>query len=348
MKIALITDQHFGARNDSNHLHNYFSKFYTECFFPHLEKEGITTIIELGDIFDRRKFVNYDSLYRCRDYFFNPIRDKGYTLHCIVGNHDIYFKSTNRVNSPKLLLSEYNYHIYDSATEVVFDNLPILFVPWINSENEKQTHELMQSTKANIVMGHLEFQGFEMYKGHVCDDGISASVFSKFDMVMTGHYHHKSSRGNIHYLGSPYEMTWSDYDDARGFHIFDTETLELKYIQNPFSIFHKIDYNESHGNDILSYDYSKISDSYVKVLVKTKENPYLYDQFIEKISSYNPIQIQVVEYNTDLMDSSIDDIDEAEDTLTIIKNYISNLDLNNTNDVQKLFSKLYFEALNNE
>jgi hypothetical protein len=167
-------------------------------------------------------------------------------------------------------------------------------------------------------------------------------------MVMTGHYHHKSSRGNIHYLGSPYEMTWSDYDDARGFHIFDTETLELKYIQNPFSIFHKIDYNESQGNDILSYDYSKIRDSYVKILVRTKENPYLYDQFIEKISSYNPIQIQSIEYNTDILDSSIDDIDEAEDTLTIIKNYISNLELNNTNEVQKLFTKLYFEALNNE
>jgi metallophosphoesterase superfamily enzyme len=122
MKIALITDQHFGARNDSNHLHNHFAKFYSECFFPHLEKEGITNIIELGDIFDRRKFVNYDSLYRCRDYFFNPIKEKGYTLHCIVGNHDIYFKSTNRVNSPKLLLSEYDFPIYDSATEVVFDN----------------------------------------------------------------------------------------------------------------------------------------------------------------------------------------------------------------------------------
>ena len=37
MKIALLNDTHFGARNDSNIFDEYFYKFYDNIFFPYLK-----------------------------------------------------------------------------------------------------------------------------------------------------------------------------------------------------------------------------------------------------------------------------------------------------------------------
>ena len=58
MKIALITDTHFGARNDSLLFLDFFRKFYENIFFPTLKERGIKEIIHLGDVVDRRKFIN--------------------------------------------------------------------------------------------------------------------------------------------------------------------------------------------------------------------------------------------------------------------------------------------------
>jgi len=352
MKIALITDQHFGARGDNAQFHDYFSFFYKEFFFPFLEEHGITTIIELGDIFDRRKYVNFDSLNRCKQYFFDPIRDKNIDLHCIVGNHDIYYKNTNRVNSPELLLGEYEYTVYSATTEVEFDGLKILFVPWISPDNTEESMERISSTSATVVMGHLELQGFEMYKGSINDHGLDRKVFGKFESVMSGHFHHKSSRENIHYLGAPYEMTWSDYDDPRGFHIFDTETKDLTFIQNPYSMFYKVFYDDivESEDDILSKDFSYLENKQVKVIVKNKQNPYIFDLFVDRINACLPSHIQVVEDNLNLNVEDDSIIDEAEDTVTIVKTYIDNLKLDDTktSNLKVLFENLYHEALSVE
>lgn len=362
MKIALITDQHFGIRNDSVQFHNYYEKFYKEIFFPTLEKHGIKDIIELGDIFDRRKYINFDSLSRCRDYFFGPIYSAGINLHCIVGNHDTYFKNTNSVNAPKLLLGwmdnglDYdfdngaNLSIYQEASaDIEFDGRKILFMPWINSSNYDSAMDKIENSNADVCMGHLELRGFEMYKGASVDAGISHTLFKKFDMVMSGHFHHKSSKDNVHYLGSPYQMTWSDYDDDRGFHIFDTETLELTYVKNPFIMFHKVFFDDVEVDDIP--DFSHLKDTYVKVVVKNKNNPYVFDLFMDKLNACEPVHVQVVEdnLNLDIGDES-DFIDEAEDTMTIVKKYVEGLSLSEsqTKNISSMFNDLYQEVLSND
>jgi len=199
-------------------------------------------------------------------------------------------------------------------------------------------------------MAHLELQGFEMYRGAVNEHGLSHKTFAKFDSVFTGHFHHKSTKDNVHYLGAPYEMTWSDYNDPRGFHIFDTETKELTFVQNPYSIFHKAFYDDAvSGEELLQQDYSHIRDSYVKVVVKNKENPYLFDLFIDKLNSFDPNNLQVVEDNFNLqIEDETDIVNEAEDTVTIINKYIGNLSLDNPKNMEQLFFDLYTEALSIE
>jgi len=352
MKIALITDQHFGVRNDSLHFHDFFAKFYKEFFFPYLEEQGIDTIIELGDIFDRRKYVNFDTLGRCRDYWFDEIARRNIELHCIIGNHDIYFKNTNRVNAPSLLLGEYpNMRVYDEPTVANIGGLDILMMPWINNENYDSCMEAAHQANTSVMMSHLELAGFEMYRGAVNDHGLSHKVFEKFDLVCSGHFHHKSSKDNVHYLGSPYEMTWSDYNDDRGFHIFDTEEKSLTYVKNPYRMFYKVFYDDTEKSEqeILDQDFSYIKDTYVKVVVKQKNNPYLFDVFVDKLNLQLPAHLQVVEdnFNLDIEDDS-DIIDEAEDTVSIIKKYIGNLNLDNPRPVENLFYELYHDALSVE
>jgi DNA repair exonuclease SbcCD nuclease subunit len=354
MKICLITDQHFGARSDSITFSDYFERFYTEIFFPFLASHKIDRVIDLGDTFDRRKFINFDSLHRCKNYWFEALRKNNIHLDMLIGNHDTYFKNTNDVNSPNLLLGEYdNITVYDKPTEIEIDGTQIAMLPWICSGNYQQSLDFIEKTRAQILFGHLELKGFEMHRGAVNDNGMDVSLFDKFDIVCSGHFHHKSSRGNINYLGAPYEMTWSDYNDQRGFHIFDTDTRELQFIQNPLTMFNKIHYNDSkmQMEDIIEKDFSKYKHSFCKVIVQNKSNPYWFDMFINKLESSGVSDLQVVEdhLNLNLTDDS-DIINEAEDTLTILRKVVNSIDSSNVSkkDLDKLLTSLYTEAMHAE
>ena len=224
MKVAIITDTHYGARKGSTSLHEYFQLFYDNVFFPTLEKEGIDTIIHMGDIFDSRKSIDYQSLEWSKKVVFEPMRK--YKVYAITGNHDCYYKNTNYVNSPELLLNDYsNISTFSKATEVNLNGLDILLLPWINSENYEHTTNLINETKSKVAMGHLELNGFRATRGHMMENGMDVDIFDKFDVVYSGHFHTRSTNGKIHYLGNPYEMYWNDVNDTRGFHIFDTDDL---------------------------------------------------------------------------------------------------------------------------
>ncbi len=225
MKIALITDQHFGGKQDSQSFLNYIEHFYTKQFFPYLLENNIKTVVDLGDTFDRRKYVNFHTLHQVKQFYFDNLNKCSITLCSIVGNHSTYYRNTNSINSSELLYGHYeNISTYPSPTTITLDGTNIDLIPWINSENYDETIEFIKNSKSQIAFGHLEIDGFAMYKGYVADSGLSKKIFNRYEVVCSGHYHHKSSKGNIHYLGAPYEITWNDYDDPRGFHVFDTDT----------------------------------------------------------------------------------------------------------------------------
>lgn len=356
MKIALITDTHYGVRNDNISFLDNSKKFFDEIFFPYIDDHSIGTVIHLGDIVDRRKFINIHTANRLKKDFLEPLSSRGIDFHLIIGNHDTYFKNTNEINAPReLIVGKYpGFKIYSNvATTVNFDGVAIAFIPWINSENRTETFEHLKATNAQIAMGHLEIQGFEMFKGSVVSHGDDRSVFDKFDIVMSGHFHHRSSDGHIYYLGSHAEFTWSDYDDPKGFHIFDTETRELEFVRNPYTMFKKIWYNDSDEEFTKKkIDYSQFKDSIVKVIVTCKNNPYWFDKFIENIETENPIQLQIVEdhLNLGFEEDEQQIIDEAESTLDIFKRYISNYEESSINK-EKLTNKvieLYNEAMSVE
>ena len=350
MKVAIITDTHWGVRNDSQVFIEFYKRFYENIFFPALEANGIDTVLMLGDTFDRRKYTNHTTIHSAKQIYFDVLKSRDIKTHMLVGNHDTAFKNTNEVNSPYLLLREYdNINIIDDPTTIELDGIPICMMPWICADNYEVSMSELKDTKATICMGHFEIAGFSMHKGMESHEGFSAELFSNFDLVFSGHYHHRNSRGSIHYLGNPYELTWSDYNDPRGFHLFDLSTRELEFIENPYRMFHKIHYNDQGKTmpEVIEMDYQQYANAFVKVIVHAKTNPYWFDLFIEGLEKAGVSGIQVVDDNLNLNledDSMI--VDQAEDVITILNKYVDSIEMNvDKKEVYKLMSTLYNEAL---
>jgi|688.fasta_scaffold00188_42 DNA repair exonuclease SbcCD nuclease subunit len=351
MKLCVLGDTHFGARGDSLEFHKYFQKFYDEVFFPYLIENDINCVVQLGDLFDRRKFINFNTLHLCRQYFFDRCQTLGIKVHTLLGNHDIAFKNTLEVNSTGLLLNEYeNLEYYDDFDTLEFDGVSIDIVPWICPDNENEIFEKIKNSKSQICFGHFEIDGFEMDRGNVHQGGLDRKALSKYDVVLSGHFHHKSSSDNITYVGTPYEMTWADYNDPKGFHIFDTETRSLEFVENKNRMFYKLNYKdglEHFSENYKSFDYSIYEGCYVKVIVIEKMNPFLFDIVIDKIYKAGACDVSIVEDFTEVIaDDDKDIVDQAEDTMTILSKYIDNLQLQVESDkLKNLMRELYVESL---
>jgi hypothetical protein len=349
MKIALLNDTHCGVRNNNQMFAEYQGRFYREVFFPYLDKHNIKNIIHLGDYFDRRRDVNFYSLHKNYEHFIEPMKDRGITMDLIVGNHDIYFKSTNELNSPDYLLNFDNVNVYKDPITKDYDGLEIALLPWINSENEEEVEEFLQLTTAPFVMSHLEVNGGMMSPGHFHGGGTPQSWFERFEGVFSGHFHHKSTLGNIRYFGSQMEFTWNDFGDDKHFHVFDTETREIEAIKNPLKMFHKVFYDDTDETlmTIKRKDFSQLENTFVKVIVTNKNEPYWFDVFIEELIKANPADLKVVEDHSNLDVLNEDElVGDAEDTLTILTKHIDSLNIDgDKTKLDALMRSLYTESL---
>jgi DNA repair exonuclease SbcCD nuclease subunit len=349
LKVAIITDQHFGARNDSIAFLDFFQKFYDNTFFPTLDASGIDTVLVLGDTFDRRKYVNFYALDRAKKMFFDKLEERGITVYMLAGNHDTYFKNTNEVNSPDLLLAEYNnIEVIDSPKTINVNGFEVCMLPWICPENYTQSLDEIKNTTSTLCMGHLEIAGFAMYRGMESHEGFSAETFSKFDLVFSGHYHHRSNNSNIHYLGNPYELTWQDYNDPRGFHLFDFSTRQLDFVENPYRMFERLEYSDKEVEPI-DLDSIELKEKYVKLVVLEKTDFYKFDKFIQKLYNKGCHEIKIVEDFSEFQEGEINEEINLEDTVSVLSNYIESIETDVDKEKVKSYMRgLYTEAINIE
>jgi DNA repair exonuclease SbcCD nuclease subunit len=349
LKVAIITDQHFGARNDSIAFLDFFEKFYDNTFFPALDANAIDTVLVLGDTFDRRKYVNFYALDRAKKMFFDKLEERGIRVHMLAGNHDTYYKNTNEVNSPDLLLVEYgNIDVISKPETIVIDGTSICMMPWICPENYQESLDHITNTKAEICMGHFEIAGFAMHRGMESHDGLAKETFEKFDLVFSGHYHHRSSDKHIHYLGNPYELTWQDYNDPRGFHLFDLDTRELEFFCNPYRMFERIEYNDKE-QDPVDLDSLELEQKYVKLVVVNKTDFYKFDKFIQKLYNKGCHEIKIIEDMSEFQDGEIGEEINLEDTLSVLSHYVDSIETDVDKEQIKTYMRtLYTEAVNIE
>ena len=348
MQIALLNDTHFGARNDSLIFDDYFHNFYDKIFFPYLKDHNIKTLIHLGDIVDRRKFINYRIAHNFRHKFLQRLWAEKIDTHILIGNHDIYFRNTNKVNAVQELCTTYDGvnepWIYEEAKVVDFDGLKILMLPWINPENEAESLDILKKAEADICMGHLDLNGFRMMDSIVQTHGYDKSIVQRFERTYSGHFHHKNDDGQVFYLGSQYEMTWSDYNNQKGFHILDTETREIEFIKNPYTIFKKLIYDDTETN----YDRMNIKpfhQKFIKLIVSHKKDNQMFDRLLERM--YNKIsvhELKILEDYSDLSATNVSDdvVEGSEDTLTLVNNYVDQLPVDLDKEKLKIMIKETF------
>jgi len=340
-RVAILTDTHWSARKASRHLHDYFELFYKNVFFPTLEKEGVTTVIHMGDAFDNRKSIDFWGLDWTRRVVLDPLSK--YETHMIVGNHDIFLRNSTEINAPELLLKDYpNIKTYSSPQTVKVGGIDIMMLPWICSENYDETLKQIKKSKAKIAMGHLELQGFRVNRNLVMEEhGLDPKIFDKFTKVFSGHYHTRSDNGKIFYLGNTYEMYWNDVNDTRGFHIFDTETFEHTPINNPYKLFYNIYYEDT---PYQMFDTTEYANKIVKVIVRKKSKPKDFEKFIDKLYTVGIQDLKIIE-NFEIQENEEFEISEDENTLTILNRYIEESEFEfDKNIIKGIFQDLYRQA----
>lgn len=345
MKIALFTDTHYGFKKGNQDYHDYFLKFYNEVFFPTLKKEKIKHVIHLGDVFDIRKTIDFWSLNWAKKNIFTPLEEMGITCDLMVGNHDSFYKNTLEINSLECLLLEYsNLRVFSRPSEVTIDGTKIAYIPWICSGNEEETLNFIQDTQAKVALGHLELKGFNANPTWTCEHGYSPDIFDKFELVMSGHFHTRSKKQNINYIGNAYQMYWNDYGDERGFNIFDTNTNKLKFYKNPYQMFHKIFYDDT-KHEYFDLNFEQYKNTCVKLIVENKTD---YTQFEYVMNNIQDVilDLKIIEDFSVVGDEDSDIELEHEDTITILDKYIDEINTNlNLDKLKELMKSLYVEAL---
>jgi DNA repair exonuclease SbcCD nuclease subunit len=352
MRIAVINDTHCGARNSSDIFIEYQERFYDQVFFPYLKKHNIKNIIHLGDYYDHRRYINFKALNSNRSCFLNVLKKEGITMDIIPGNHDVFYKSTNELCSLKELMGYYtnNVNIVMKPTVMDYEGLRIALVPWINNENYHDTMKFLSSCDASWVGAHLELNGFELMKGVINTHGMGTEAFDRFETVLTGHFHTKSTQGNINYLGAQMEFTWADAHDPKYFHVIDTKTRTLTPVQNTLNLFEKIVYDDRKMDYNKQYDLSNLVKKFVKLVVVNKSDPYLFDTFVDKILEVDTHEFKVAETFEEFQGQNVsDDNISIDDTTTLLDSYVDAIDTELDKNRMKAFMReIYVEAVNEE
>ena len=337
MKIAILNDTHCGIRNSSEIFLNNAEDFYTNIFFPECEKRNIKQIVHLGDYYDHRKFVNFKALNQNRRVFLDQLRKHNMIMDIIPGNHDTYYKNTNELNALKECLGHYmnEVHIIMEPTVMQYGSLSMALLPWICADNYEPSMNFIRDCKADWLGAHLELANFEIGRGILAPHGMDAKIFKKFEQVLSGHYHTASRRDNIWYLGNPMEFFWSDAHDPKFFHILDTESRQIEKIQNTYTLFEKIVYNDKEM-DYNNYN-KNLSKKFVKVVVSEKTDPFTFDRFIDRIQNQDIYELKIAENFNEFMGANVDDEDmNFEDTTEIVDSYIEAVDTDLDKDKIKI------------
>lgn len=340
-KICILGDTHFGVQNDSNFFLKYSIDYFNNSFFSFLRENKIKNVIHLGDVFDRRKYINMNTLSVVRNNFLTPFYNGEFTLHCILGNHDVYYKNTNRINSLNELLDKNKIKIYDKPQTVEIEGYMIGFVPWMTKDNYEECSDFIKRNECDYLCGHFEIEGFELSRGFVADYGIKKKDFKNYKRVFSGHYHCKQEIENILYTGTPYQLNFSDVEEPKGIHVFSPKTNELTFVENKNTIFKEIIYNEK---NIKTINFSDYENSYVRVVVKSKKDPYLFELFMDSLNNIETAGVTVIEEK--FFELSDDDFaEESQNTLSLINKEIESIEeIKDKNKLKKIIHDLYIES----
>ena len=348
MKSIILSDTHCGVRNGSDVFSSYMDTFYNKFLFPYMKENGIDHILHGGDYMENRKFVGVKATLKNKEYFLDKLVSNNFTMDIIPGNHDVVFKNTNKLCSLDLVFAGYdNITLHHDPIILQRGKKKLGFIPWITTDNYGQCMSFLEAGEADMILGHFEIAGFEMHAGVESTHGMDTSSLHQYELVMSGHFHKKSRKGNIMYLGSQMEFTWADADDPKYFHVLDWDTGDVEEIHVPLTMYKKVLYNDELNDHLGTFNPDDYNDKFVKVVVVKKSNPYLFDKFIDKISECRYHDLKIAENFNDYSGDSVEEEIDFQDTSQLLNEYVEAVDTPLDRDrLKNIMQRLYTEAQN--
>lgn len=336
----MVSDVHFGVRNNSEKYLTMMESFFLETLSGVIKENSIKDLRILGDLFDCRNNINVRTMNYVLNIFRKMLTDFGdLNITILIGNHDAYYRNRLDVNSLEILKDVSDrIRIIDCVTEETINGKNIIMFPWLvdDSPEKKKFDEACKGKKKwDLCLGHFEIKGFEVTKGNVDEDGVDSGKFKNFKRVFTGHYHIRNTKGHISYLGCPYQLTWSDYGDEKGIHIYDLDKNETQFIPNKSSPTHiKINMK-----DVISGDkevLGQIKGNYIKLIIEDKFSEVKVIKALSKIESLSPVKMDIDNQYVEEIDDSDVELDSINDPISFLVDYISNIELEESIESKKL------------
>lgn len=348
MQVAVITDMHFGARNSNPVIERNQVQFLRNQFFPTLESMNVGAVLILGDTWDTRKAINIGTFNTFNEEFFKPLSKLDIPVYSLIGNHDIYFKNTNNINSLSLITNK-NFQVIHECEVINLDGVKFGMISWINNENQERINQFISTVDADIICGHFEAIGFETVRGVKAEHGMDHNIFARFKEVWSGHFHLPQQRDNFLYIGNPFDFTWADYKADKAFFVFNTETMCKHYIHNPDRLFNIIEYDDS--KDVESYTYEphqfiRLKANLQEIKDHTKLNAFMAE-LQECVTSVDLIDTSLYEATeVDNEEDVQETIAEMVDVGEKIQVILSNMDLGSLDRAVfgKMINDLYARA----
>ena len=235
-RAFIITDTHLGVRNNSNEWIDIHREFFFEWFIPLCRKNYRKgdCLVHLGDVFDSRQSLNLKVLNLGIEIFeaLSEIFHDG--IYIICGNHDIYGKNSNDINSLKALKWIPGISIYEEPISIKFGEKNVFMMPWRKDHGEESI--CLKSTDSHdYLFCHTDIRGLMFNKFTKIDEGISYQDLDKFERVYSGHVHYSQKYGKVRMLGSPYQLTRSDTENTKGITILDFTSGDEQFFENTIS-----------------------------------------------------------------------------------------------------------------
>lgn len=342
MKVLLVGDLHIGIRGDSSVYHNIFGTWLDKELIPTISTEDPTHIFFFGDIFDNRNSINSNTMdiaIKKFDELVKKFSDKQFII--IVGNHDIYYKSSRKVTSLKTFINRHpNLTVINKITKMVIDSKEFIIAPWLISDEEVKE---VFSKKADICLGHFEINGFQLVKGVVENRGLSAKKFrDTFSKTFSGHFHIRDEQDGISYIGTPYQMNWNDWGNEKGLTLLDLRTMQSKLIINKESpLYEKVFFSKLKNK---TANLSNVAGNFVQLIIDDECNDKTLKKIQELINAKKPMTFTVDDLNAG-DELSIENMDEnLSSPFEYLTDYIGKVDLPkeyDRNKITKMVNEIY-------
>jgi len=232
-RTFIISDTHFGVRNGSQEWLEIMKDYFRDFFIPLLKKEGKPGdfVLHCGDVFDSRHSLNLLVMNEAMSIFEEIAKIMPVVI--ILGNHDIWRKDSNEINSVKVLKWIPNITVHEEPVLMRVKNNTLLLMPWRKSVEAEV--ECVSSFDADYLFCHTDVKGLKFNKFTEVEHGLDLREMDKFKKVYSGHIHYAQTNKNFRMVGCPYQLTRSDMNNEKGIWLVDFENDSETYFKNTVS-----------------------------------------------------------------------------------------------------------------